>query len=280
MKQNADVLFQNCLEFFQNEYDLRELRSIISVLLEDELEITKTDIILKKEVEFDFPAFGLKLSRLKAMEPVQYVTGQAHFLGKTFQVSPAVLIPRPETEELVQWIINENNIPNPKIWDVGTGSGCIAVSLAAELPEADVIGSDFSGSVLIIANENNQKLGTKVNFILSDILAGNPPISNRDIVVSNPPYIPLSDKHEMTENVFNYEPHEALFVPNENPLLFYNLIASQSLTCLNPGGFLYFEIHEQYGKEVLDMLSGYGFTDIRIRKDLHGKERMVRASKA
>ncbi|MCP4459775.1 MAG: peptide chain release factor N(5)-glutamine methyltransferase [Cytophagales bacterium] len=277
MKQNADVLFQNCLDFFQDEYDLRELRSIVTILLEDEFEITKTDIILKKEVEFDFPAFGLKLSRLKALEPVQYVTGKAHFLSRVFQVSPEVLIPRPETEELVQWIITDNRKSSPTIWDIGTGSGCIAISLGLGISNSLVHASDVSKGALEIAKANNSQHSASVDFVESDILKDNSNYHDLDIIVSNPPYIPEQERNLMHENVTTHEPEMALFVSDKDPLLFYKQIAQVALEKLKVGGQLYFEIHEDYGSELCDYLEFAGYRNVAVKKDMQGKDRMVRA---
>jgi release factor glutamine methyltransferase len=279
VKQTADLLVQNCLELLQDCYEPRELKNVIYLFLEDKYGISRTDIILKKEFTIDAVDYRNGIHRLKAMEPVQYVTGKAHFFNRTFLVTPDVLIPRPETEELVQWILEENEIPAPEIWDIGTGSGCIAISLAAGLPNSNVTATDISEQSLAVAKENSQLAGIDINFIQEDIFSESVLANSFDIIVSNPPYIPTTDEEEMTSNVLDYEPHEALFVLNDNPIFFYEKIAELGTHRLNRQGYLYFEIHEDYGNEVVAMLAKLGYIDIIIKRDLQGKHRMVRATR-
>ena len=248
--------------------------------MEDAFGITRMDIAMRKTVSIDSGALANSLNRLAAHEPVQYVVGKAYFLDEAFKVSPDVLIPRPETEELVQWILSENNESNLSVWDIGTGSGCIAISLAKQLTDATVYASDISGSALNLARTNSLEHGTIVQFLQSDVLNDTTPIDDLDIIVSNPPYIPESDRTSMHVNVLNHEPSTALFVPNDDPLRFYRKIGAVGLECLKDGGLIYFEVHEQLANETLQMLLQLGYTEGKIKTDLNEKKRMVRVRKS
>lgn len=219
------------------------------------------------------------LSRLKLGEPVQYIEGKAFFCDLTFHVEPGVLIPRPETAELVQWVEGDmKSVEKPSLLDVGTGSGCIAVALASLLPGAEVDAVDVSPNALRIAKLNAEQNGVDVRFSLVDILSQQPE-GSYNAIVSNPPYICQSERVSMHQNVLDYEPELALFVPDEDPLLFYGRIAQVGLEILQPGGFLYYEINERFGAETVDMLQHMGYTHVQLRKDFYGKDRMVRASR-
>lgn len=218
------------------------------------------------------------LERLKAKEPIQYILGYCDFCGLRFTVTPAVLIPRPETSELVEWIANEN--PTAKdILDIGTGSGCIAISIANRLPQAGVTAWDISPQALAVAQENSTANGCKVQFEQRDILTC--PTGDRqfDIIVSNPPYIKECEKVAMEDNVLLWEPHLALFVPDADPLLFYRTIAEKALAMLTCGGKLYFEINREHGNEIVSMLQELGYKNISLRKDFADNDRMVCATK-
>lgn len=221
-------------------------------------------------------------SRLLRHEPVQYVLGEAWFCGLKFYVDEHVLIPRPETEELVEWIISNCRFPvdTLSILDIGTGSGCIPVSLKRRIRKATVSALDISEEALVVARKNALKLGAEVGFIQVDILNPQnwPSIPASDIIVSNPPYIPENNKASMDPNVLEYEPHTALFVPDNDALLFYKAIAELGKTKLNKEGLLFFEIHEDLGKAVTDLLETEGYT-AEIKKDIQGKDRMVMAGK-
>ena len=219
------------------------------------------------------------LNDLKIGKPIQHILGVAHFYGAVFEVNEHVLIPRPETEELVDWIINDYadvRTESLKVLDVGTGSGCIPISLKTYLQAFDVTSLDISAEAIAVATRNSKSIGAQVDFIEADILTYE---SNRkyDIIVSNPPYIRESEKKEMHENVIAHEPHLALFVTNENPLLFYTAIADFAAKNLNTGGVLYFEINEYLADQMIEMLSAKGFTDIDLRQDMQGKDRMMKA---
>ncbi|MCB8963754.1 MAG: peptide chain release factor N(5)-glutamine methyltransferase [Bacteroidales bacterium] len=216
------------------------------------------------------------LDELKNGNPVQYVLGEADFMDMVFEVNSNVLIPRPETEELVHWIISNNKGNSPKILDIGTGSGCIAIALAKYLTNTQVSALDISGNALSVAKRNASKNQVNIDFIEDDILKiSELERSPFDIIVSNPPYIREQEKQLMNRNVTDFEPHLALFVSNADPLLFYRTIAQKSKHWLKPNGHLYFEINEAFGKETMEMLIDIGFKDVEIRKDINGKDRMA-----
>lgn len=225
------------------------------------------------------------ITGLKAHQPIQYLLGEEEFFGLNFKVTPDVLIPRPETAELVGWIISDLKDSPAKLLDIGTGSGCIAISLAHALPQATVSAIDVSKEALLIAQENAEKLNVQVDFKRQDLLA---PDASRvlaewlgspiDTIISNPPYIPEREKSDMEANVVEHEPGIALFVPNDKPLLFYSAIAKIGKKILKPGGTLYFEINALYGKELRSLLMREGYSRIEIRKDFYGKERMAKAT--
>lgn len=218
------------------------------------------------------------LLELKKGRPMQHILAEAWFYGLKFKVTEAVLIPRPETEELIEWILNTvKTQPVSSILDIGTGSGCIAVTLKKNLEQVEVSALDVSADALKVARENAITNTAAINFIHSDILTYNSP-SRYDLIVSNPPYITENEKKEMHQNVLAYEPHLALFVSNENPLLFYKRIADFALINLQPEGKLFFEINEYLGKETVEMLSTKGFTDITLKQDMQGKDRMISCS--
>lgn len=219
------------------------------------------------------------VSRLKNGEPIQYITGKTEFYGLPFKVTPFVLIPRPETEELVEWILSENRAENCLVLDIGTGSGCIAVTLAKKMGSADVHAWDISEGALETAEENACLNGVDVQFSQRDVFTSLECVHHFDIIVSNPPYVTESEKAEMEANVLDFEPHFALFVPDDDPLIYYKKIADMALSLLFEGGKLYFEINRGKGKDVCDMLYAKGFTRIESRKDISGNERMVRAIK-
>jgi release factor glutamine methyltransferase len=213
--------------------------------------------------------------RLKRGEPIQYILGTGPFYGREFFVSPATLIPRNETEELVHLIIKENRNAGLKILDIGTGTGCIPISLALEMNNPEVYGVDISEEALQIAQKNAVALGAKVTFSKCDILTKTPEVTELDILVSNPPYIPEQEKSEMHKNVLDFEPELALFVSNDDPLIFYREIAEKGKQLLKPYGKLYFEINEKYGTVVASLIQDLGYSEVRVLKDLNDKERMA-----
>jgi release factor glutamine methyltransferase len=243
---------------------------------------TKASYLLNKQEvisDADKTHFLDILGQLKTSKPIQYILGETDFYGRTFRVNPAVLIPRPETEELVKWVVETVSTKNPSLLDIGTGSGCIAISLKIEIPEAEVFAIDISADALALAQQNATFHKAPVTFIEKDVLHMHPRdlTTNFDALVSNPPYIALAEKELMKANVFANEPHVALFVPDTNPLIFYDRIAALAQEKLKHGGFLFFEINERFGKEVLELLVKKGFKHLELRQDLSGKDRIVKA---
>lgn len=259
-----------------------EARSFFIFLCEAWLGLSRSDLILHAEKEIsesELLKFLYGIKELKKNRPVQYVAGKTWFYGLEIGLEEGVLIPRPETEELVDWILKDENGAK-RIVDVGTGSGCIPLALKNKLPLASVTGLDISEEALCTASKNGENIGLEVQFKKFDALNwANFNFEDKfDIVVSNPPYIPEMDKQKMHDNVLQYEPEIALFVPNDDPLRFYDAIADFALKNLTHGGKLYFEIHESFGEQVLEMLNSKGYFNLELRKDLQGKDRMVRAS--
>ena len=234
------------------------------------------DIILSVKEEQELESI---LARLHNFEPIQYILGEARFLGRTFRVTPGVLIPRPETEELVEMMLKELS-PVSRVLDVGTGSGCIAISLAKELPESQVTDWDVSGEALSIAAANSKALQASVRFVQRDVLTYEPCVADcYDVIVSNPPYVTEAEKQEMEHNVLDWEPSLALFVPDTDPLRFYRRIAVLGLEMLTSGGKLYFEINRAFGKDTVAMLCETGYRAVRLQKDISHNDRFVIAEK-
>ena len=233
----------------------------------------KNDITLTEEQE---TLLDDAIARLQRYEPIQYILGYSDFCGLRFKVTPATLIPRPETSELVEWIAGETK-GKENILDIGTGSGCIAISLAHRIPQSKVTAWDISNEALAVAAENSKANDCTVTFEQVDILAYQPTGEQFDIIVSNPPYIKENEKEAMHANVLDWEPHTALFVPDSDPLLFYRTIAEKGLMLLKPGGKLYFEINRAHSKETMEMLAALGYTSIELRKDFADNDRMIRA---
>lgn len=217
------------------------------------------------------------LIRLQKYEPVQYIIGVEDFYGLTFEVDPNVLIPRPETEELIDWIVQENKSAGLRVLDVGTGSGCIAVSLAKNLEDAEVTAWDISEGALQVAARNCRRNGVDVRLEQKDILQLSSSDRQFDVIVSNPPYIAMKEKADMEANVLDWEPGLALFVPDEKPLLFYRKISELGLEMLKPGGRLFFEINRAYGKQVVQMMSALGYRNVELKKDISQNDRMIKA---
>lgn len=219
------------------------------------------------------------LIRLQKYEPVQYIIGVEDFYGLTFEVDPNVLIPRPETEELIDWIVQENKSAGLRVLDVGTGSGCIAVSLAKNLEDAEVTAWDISEGALQVAARNCRRNGVDVRLEQKDILQLSSSDRQFDVIVSNPPYIAMKEKADMEANVLDWEPGLALFVPDEKPLLFYRKISELGLEMLKPGGRLFFEINRAYGKQVVQMMSALGYRNVELKKDISQNDRMIKAER-
>lgn len=258
-------------------YEKQEAQSLIYWLFEHHLGLRRVDMAGFLDENHLPQNFYSDLERLKMGEPIQYILGKAPFYGHEFYVSPATLIPRNETEELVHLILKENKSAGLKVLDIGTGTGCIPISLALEMAGPEVYGLDVSPEALDIARKNAKFLRANVTFLQADILKEIPSVKDVDILVSNPPYIPEAEKAEMHRNVLDFEPALALFVSNEDPLIFYRVIAEKGLDILKMDGKLYFEINENFGNAVLNLLMKLGYRNPEIIKDLNGKDRIVKA---
>ena len=268
-------------EALSNCYSAGEISALTRIIATELLGVSQMAYFLKDNITLTAEQEALldnAIERLKKQEPIQYILGYCDFCGLRFKVTPATLIPRPETSELVEWITSEAT-GNEGILDIGTGSGCIAVSLAHKLPQSNVTAWDISHDALAVATENSKANGQAVTFEHVDILAYEPTGEQFDIIVSNPPYIKENEKEAMHANVLDWEPHTALFVPDCDPLLFYRTIAEKGLSILKPGGRLYFEINRAHGKETMEMLAALGYTGIELRKDFADNDRMIRAVK-
>ena len=268
-------------------YDSREMKAIIALLFEEVCGLSRLDMLMNPNIvlsEEKSEILSCYAEMLAEGVPVQQVLGYEYFLGRRFEVNPDVLIPRPETAELVDWIVSEAPI-GVNVLDVGTGSGCIAISLAALINNSRVFAYDLSTKALKTAILNAERLNiSNVTFVHKDILESqnerfeHPNVDNFDIIVSNPPYIMHKEKSEMSANVLDYEPHLALFVPDSDPLLFYRAIGNYGLKNLRHGGMLYFEINAALGRETCQLLESLGYRDIILRKDLNGLDRMISAT--
>lgn len=270
------VLFQDYSHRLQELYSKQEAESLVIWLFEAYLERKRMDILKNENLESLPSGLTLAMENLMLGMPIQYILGKAPFYGREFEVSPAVLIPRNETEELVHLILKENPKPELRIMDIGTGSGCIPITLDLELNNPAVFGLDISEEALKIASRNAFLLHSKVKFSRLDILQDEPPFEDLDIIVSNPPYVRYSEKELMHTNVLAHEPHLALFVYDNDPLLFYRVISQKAKKALKQGGKLYFEINEAFGKQTKELMENLGFEQVRIFEDLNGKERMIR----
>lgn len=273
-----------------------EIDSFFFLLIEKELDLQRIDLVLKSETsisEDKFQHLYNSLSRLKTQEPIQYILGETEFFGLPFKVNKHTLIPRPETEELVEWILSDlKNKPNVSssmslraelrinkslsILEIGTGTGCIPISLSINLPNAKITAIDISSEALKIAKQNATLNNVEIEFIDQDILSTEKLPQQFDIIVSNPPYVRNLEKEEIQPNVLENEPHLALFVDDLNPLIFYKTIADLAKNHLTKNGVLYFEINQYLGKETLDMLSKKGFNS-ELKKDVFGNDRMTKS---
>ena len=265
-------------------YEKEELNAIIRAICCDLLGISTTTYFIKEEVELTAEQkeqLDTIIGRLQQGEPLQYIEGKAPFCGMDFVVRPGVLIPRPETAELVDWIVSDHSTQSPQILDLGTGSGCIAISLNKRMPQAVVKACDISHEALTIARENNLKNNALVEFFHHDMLDLTTILPHSyNILVSNPPYIKQSEANEMELHVTEWEPHTALFVPDDDALRFYRAIAEIGQTSvLTPGGNIYVEINQALGKETVKLFESYGYKEVTLRKDIYGNDRMVKAIK-
>ena len=277
MKKVSDIL-----PYFLNElldfYPENELKSIMYISIDFHLGLTKSGTILQSErilKDEEISVFINIVDRLQRMEPIQYILSETKFYGLSFYTKKGILIPRRETEELVDWIIKDNQGSEKKYLDIGTGSGCIIISLAKNLKGTfDAI--DISEKSIRISEENSIKNKVNINLKKTDILCSELK-GEWDVIVSNPPYVLRSEKEVMNKNVLNWEPETALFVEDTDPLLFYEEISKKALTVLRKNGYLYFEINENFGNETIKLLEEIGFVNIELKKDINGKDRMIKA---
>ena len=281
-------IFTNSLS---DQYPSQEIQSFFGILCEKYLSLSRIDIAMDPEKTVsseDFQRFQEAVLRLKKHEPIQYIIGETEFYSLPFRVNKHTLIPRPETEELVEWILSEQNGSvfqnNPlSILDIGTGSGCIAISLAKNLQNAVVHALDISSEALKVAAQNSGVNNVEIEFFQTDVLRTRSLPSDSqnvryDIIVSNPPYVRELEKELMQPNVVDYEPETALFVKNEDPLRFYKAISHLAKNSLKPGGNLFFEINEQFARELEAYLKEESFKQIEVRQDIYGKDRMLKCN--
>ena len=266
-------------------YEPEEINNLCFLAIEHVMHMNRVEVSLSRNLEIPADELGELsdvLARLEKSEPIQYIIGFTEFYGLNLQVNPSTLIPRPETEELVDWIINSENTTDTqplKIVDVGTGSGCIAIALAKLIENATVEAIDISQNALSTAYQNAKTNEVAVHFYHQDILETERFESTYDIIVSNPPYVRDSEKKEMRNNVLQNEPESALFVSNTDPLLFYKKIGTLAFKSLTQEGKLYFEINEYLGQEMRGLLESIGFTNISLKRDMFGKDRMMCAKR-
>lgn len=281
MKNNIHPILTQIVESLNTLYSPEEIKSISKIICEDLLDIDYLSLYIDKDIilsDKQKQELNSILHRLQCFEPIQYIVEKVEFFGRAFSIAPGVLIPRPETEHLVDLIVKKESNAK-RILDVGTGSGCIAITLAKEIPDSYVEAWDVSEEALQIAKRNNQKLAGGVQFKRKDVLEEIPQGASFDLIVSNPPYITFSEREEMESNVLEWEPGLALFVPDENPLVFYKRIATIGLDLLEDGGVLYFEINSLFGGQLVKLLEALGYVDVELKKDFFQRDRFIRARK-
>ncbi len=269
----------------KNIQDEQEIESFFFIITEYLHNLKRVDVALNPNFELsedEVQKWNAILADLQQEKPIQYITGEAWFYGLKFEVNEKTLIPRPETEELVEWIIESQKLKvqsqKLEILDIGTGSGCIPISLKANLPQVNVSAIDVSEKALEMSKRNAELNNVEVNFIQNNILEVGDLNQHFDIIVSNPPYVRNLEKEEIKKNVLDYEPHLALFVEDTDALLFYRKISQLALKNLSPNGLLFFEINQYLGKETVELLQNLGFKNIELRKDMFGNDRMIRCS--
>ena len=284
MKTIKDV-FDSYRQNLNKVYDVNETEAITLLVINEICGLSKAKIKAFPELEItpeQAERLNNILDELKTGKPIQYILGKTEFYGLPFNVNPSVLIPRPETEELVEWVlgsVSSSQLAVGSLLDIGTGSGCIAISLKKNLPDFKVSAIDISADALQTAISNAKLNEVDIEFIEADILnlKSEIEIPKSEIIISNPPYVTLHDKTQMHNNVTDFEPHTALFVPENDPLIFYKAIADYASAHLTQDGLLFFEINESYGKETVELLVDKGFKNIELRKDMSGRDRMISA---
>ena len=263
-------------------YPKQEIDAMVRIIFEQLMGYSTVDMVLRADSEvpgFISAKIDDVVERLRRKEPIQYILDDAYFYGIHFHVTPATLIPRPETEQLIDLIVKRHTASDLSVLDVGTGSGCIAIALARSLRFASVSAIDISPDAIAVAERNARELKAKVRFAVADILTAVPHKEQYDIIVSNPPYICNSERSGMDANVLEYEPDTALFVPDDDALLFYRSISRYASKALRQGGALYFEINPIYVSEMKDMLIEIGFYSVEIREDQFGKQRFIKTTR-
>jgi len=282
--KNLQTIKAQFYEELSGNYPSEEVQSFFGLLAESILNYTRYETVMHAaEIisEAKQQQFQRAIERLKKHEPIQYIIGETEFYGLPFKVTPATLIPRPETEELVSWVIDcakerATALQPLSILDMGTGSGCIAISLAKYIANSEVTALDISSEALAVAQQNAAMNRVALNFKEADVLTLTTLSKTYDVIVSNPPYVRELEKEHMQANVLSHEPKAALFVSDQDPLVFYRAIASLAKQFLNPQGELFFEINEYLSKELIKLLEQMGFSEVVVRKDLFGKNRMIR----
>lgn len=273
------------IQALSSVYEEGEAESFFYLILEAKQQLKRIDLALQPDLTFtevELVVWNSILEDLKKEIPIQYLLGKTSFYGLDFEVNENVLIPRPETEELVEWMLQDcakrETTNDFSILDIGTGSGCIPISLKKQLPQAKVSAIDVSEKALEVAKGNAKLNGVEVNFILQNILETADLLESYDVIVSNPPYVRNLEKQEIKNNVLEYEPHLALFVADDDALIFYRKIGALALKSLRPNGKLFFEINQYLGKETVDLLKDLGFQNVELKKDIYGNDRMILAS--
>jgi release factor glutamine methyltransferase len=275
---SSPILIQQITDSISAHYEASEARAIAFRCLDLGWNLSSMDIVLKKEV--DLPAdWPLRMARLAAGEPLQYVMGKTYFRDHLFSVNSDTLIPRPETEELVDLVLRHAP-KNASVLDVGTGSGCIPISLKLERPSLKVEAWDISVGALDVARQNALLLGASVEFKQQDIFSWPSAKGSWDVIVSNPPYVTEDEKKEMANHVLDYEPHLALFVPTDDALRFYDALADFAMARLTPGGYLCLEINQHFGTQTVELLFSKGFQEVKVLKDFKENDRMIVAQKS
>jgi release factor glutamine methyltransferase len=280
---NSKAIFRDLQQRITLAEPPSEIQSLVYIIMNKLLNVSRTDIVAEKQVPFtDSVQQKLNgiITRLNANEPIHYILEEAHFFGRAFHVNPSVLIPRPETELLVEEVVTAMNpYLAGTLVDIGTGSGCIAITLAKELPAKKIIALDVSSEAIKLASKNAHQLNAEVEFMNVNLLTEALPFRQVEALVSNPPYIAQAEKNDMKKNVLEYEPHLALFVPDNNALVFYQAIAEKGYPILTRTGKVFVEINERFGREVSKVFHQAGFKSIRVIKDFQNKDRIVIASK-
>lgn len=280
VEKSAKTIYNKTVDKLSPYYQVDEARQLARILMEDFLNIRFEQVLMDEQLSLTSvqeDEFSAKVNLLKRYYPVQYILESAHFYGRTFFVNDSVLIPRQETEELINEIVIDNKRSNLKILDIGSGSGCIGITLGLELENAQISALDVDPRALEVTQKNASKLGINIDCILCDVLSTDMLPDMYDVIVSNPPYVTMAEKKLMHENVVDHEPHKALFVPDDDPLIFYKKILSLARNHLRENGKLYFEINEKFGPDLIELCEKERFASLRLLQDMNGKNRFIKA---